>query len=386
MDRAHRGHKSTDLLIFCLQLLSHLLVLCAHLLVLCPQLLSHLLVLNFKQLEHLLFPLPQPSVPLDNLRLEHLHEPRTGHQPCAGYQLDADQVLVTPYGFAPMPRPPRANRDGSGRLWPGTDPTVAIHPVFWLPPSVTVQRDNEDDDTFAIRLHLELVDRQMLDPDNQSVRNPFVDHDLDTTHDAFITDLVDYMAGQRVDWLAKFAIADGPTTADAIAEQAQALTTNYRDRYHRLKGRFADRANVVFHSQKQLLDGASASDDTAAILRAAQAHEQKGSSDTGQLLTDAVEEFIVRLDGYGRAGAVMVSAERAAMTGKPADLASQLADLAVQEDERATYLRQRSARALRDPDEGNLAGLWQAITQGWEHVVGEGREAAQRAIRARGEN
>jgi hypothetical protein len=303
---------------------------------------------------------------------------------CEGYGLAPDQVLVTPYGFAPMPRPPQARRNNSGRLWPGLDLEVAIHPVFWLPPIVTRQGESEDDDVYAIRLHLELLDRQMVDMETQQVRNPFGLNDLDVEHPDFGTELVDYANGERVDWLAKFTLPDGPTPAEDIRQFAESIATEYRTRYYALKQRFANRAEEVFTAQRALLNAADMERDVAPVLAAASTYEQTQGTDARRQLIETVEAFIALIDSYGRASLVMVSAERVATTGKGVHLQSALEDLETEEARRAEYLRQMTGRASRHPDDANLAALWQALTQAWDHVVGEAREAAQRAVAVRG--
>lgn len=303
-----------------------------------------------------------------------------------GYELDHDQVLVTPYGLAGMPRPPTANReDGSGRLWPDMNPIVAIHPVFWLPPHITAQRPGEDDDVYAVRLHLELVDRRMLDPSDQSVINPFLSHDLDVTHPEFQQDLIDYMAGHPVKWLSKFNVPDGRTASADIAEAAERLTLRFREAYYRMKHEFSARANDVVSVQRQLLDGADKNLDCDPVMTATEAYQANPSPQTSETLTQAVNDFLGLLDRYDAAGAVMVAAEQQATTGTTPALESQMEHLAEVSRQRGDWVRQALTIAQRDATKENLGKFWRAVTGAWGHVVAEGRANAQKAANARRE-
>ena len=101
------------------------------------------------------------------------------HEFAAGAGLRPDQVLMTPYGYPPLPRPPVGAPDGTGR--PARQPGAGVR----RPSGVLARRRHQApaagraDDAFAIRLFLELVDRGYLREDDGWLRNPLVAHGLD---------------------------------------------------------------------------------------------------------------------------------------------------------------------------------------------------------------
>ncbi|HET9609444.1 MAG TPA: hypothetical protein VFP06_07530, partial [Acidimicrobiales bacterium] len=112
-----------------------------------------------------------------------------------GAGLRPDQVLMTPYGYPPLPRPPVAAPDGRGKLPAGLALEYAGHPVFWLDDATKRQAPDEHDDAFAIRLYLELVDRGFLNPGDGRLRNPLVAAGFDVREPEQRDRLAAYQAG-----------------------------------------------------------------------------------------------------------------------------------------------------------------------------------------------
>ncbi len=77
--------------------------------------------------------------------------------------LGADAILRSRFGYPPIPAPPPGSREGGGRLPPGLEPAMARHPVFWLERPTRLRRRNEADETFALRLYLELAARDFVE-------------------------------------------------------------------------------------------------------------------------------------------------------------------------------------------------------------------------------
>ena len=131
--------------------------------------------------------------PGDLLNVYEFQEIR--HEFAAGAGLRPDQVLMTPYGYPPLPRPPVGAPDGTGRLPAGLALEFAGHPVFWLDDATKRQRPDERDDVFAIRLFLELVDRGYLREGDGWLRNPLVAHGFDVRNPADRDRLARYQEG-----------------------------------------------------------------------------------------------------------------------------------------------------------------------------------------------
>ncbi len=85
--------------------------------------------------------------------------------------IDVSNILVSPYGFPTLFRPPLGEIDGSGRL-PIMKPEAAEHPVFWFDVETRRQREDENDYEYSIRLYLELVGRGYLHPVTEEVISP----------------------------------------------------------------------------------------------------------------------------------------------------------------------------------------------------------------------
>ena len=77
--------------------------------------------------------------------------------------LGRDAILSPRFGYPPIPVPPSGGRRGEGRLPAGLEPAMARHPVFWLERPTRLRRRGEVDETFALRLYLELAARGYVD-------------------------------------------------------------------------------------------------------------------------------------------------------------------------------------------------------------------------------
>ena len=77
--------------------------------------------------------------------------------------LGRDAILVPRFGYPPIPLPPPGGARGEGRLPAGLDPAMARHPVFWLERPTRLRRRGEAEETFALRLYLELAARGFVD-------------------------------------------------------------------------------------------------------------------------------------------------------------------------------------------------------------------------------
>ena len=181
----------------------------------------------------------QPVIrPGDLLNVYEYQEIR--HEFAAGAGLRPDQVLMTPYGYPPLPRPPAGGADGSGRLPAGLAPEMAGHPVLWLDGPTRRQGRDEPDDAYAIRLFLELVDRGYLDGESGRLRNPLLSLGIDVRDAGDRARIVAYRDGGWDPGLCGLVVAPNPATAagtlaaaagrarDAHAEAYQSLIDLYR--------------------------------------------------------------------------------------------------------------------------------------------------------------
>lgn len=88
--------------------------------------------------------------------------------------IEINGFAMSPFGLPALPILPLGTPDGANRIPKGTKVAIAAHPVFWLPASVRV-RKNESMAKYNLRLNLELFYRGYLNISNFLVANIFED-------------------------------------------------------------------------------------------------------------------------------------------------------------------------------------------------------------------
>jgi len=127
--------------------------------------------------------------------------------------LAADAILRSRFGYPPIPAPPPGNRDGSARLPPQLEPTMARHPVFWLERPTRLRRRNEPDETFALRLYLELAARGFVDEVTGRWRDALALVDIDVLGRGGAHRVAAYRDGAPDEVLDTFVLPLGPATS-----------------------------------------------------------------------------------------------------------------------------------------------------------------------------
>ncbi len=86
--------------------------------------------------------------------------------------LGPEAIVVSSFGYPSVPRPIAGQFDGSYRLPPTLEPLAARDPTWWLDDETKSRRAGEDDELYIIRIHLELLARQLVDPESLVFHNP----------------------------------------------------------------------------------------------------------------------------------------------------------------------------------------------------------------------
>lgn len=301
----------------------------------------------------------------------------------AAFELPAEQLLTTPYGYIPMPRPPTADAHGLGKVPEGVAYDVALHPVLWLPRRVRQQRRDEPDDVYAVRLWLELVDRGVLDAETQQPANPFhVWLEVDTDHPDVRRDVADYCAGEPVGWLCDFAVGDetAPSGAD-LADLAQRLVDQHRRDYHALRASARDHAHRQLRAALAAVDAADLRRDAAEVLTAGeQLRHHPDDAAAGKALRDAVDAAADRIAALDRHRAnLTVAVSRWQRAADPVDLADVEEQLADDDAQRRQTLEAAYGKTRTHPTDATLRHLWTTLHQQWSAVAAEARRAAHAA-------
>lgn len=81
-------------------------------------------------------------------------------------EIPKESVIVTPYGHQPIVQLPPGDHEGRERLPASLNLEWARHPMFWLDPETRFRYPDEDEWTWAIRIHLELIVRNLYNPNS----------------------------------------------------------------------------------------------------------------------------------------------------------------------------------------------------------------------------
>jgi len=113
--------------------------------------------------------------------------------------LPPEGLLISRFGYPALLRPIPGNPDGSGRLPRGLNPVFAGHPVFWMGPE-RLRQPRESDEVWHVRLWLELVSRNLIDPANGLTLNVLAERlGVDVMEPDGRRRIVAYINGDRSD-------------------------------------------------------------------------------------------------------------------------------------------------------------------------------------------
>lgn len=305
-------------------------------------------------------------------------------QACVAFALQPDQILSTPYGIPPLPRPPEPEPDGTGRVPAGATVDVACHPVFWLPPKVAAQRAEEDADAWAVRLYLELIDRGAWDLDDNRPLDAFGVGGYDSTHELLVEDLQDYLAGEHVPWLIDYTLPPNPeATTGEIAQAAERVVAACRPLYAQVADAHRAEARDVVGEQLAVLDRSDAQQvleplRAAGVALQADPYQPQRQSDLIRS-TQTVLASLALLDDARMTVLQAVDAERggSGSLGEEATLQA-LVDAARQRQDASDRL---VAQVIDDPGEATLRALWELHAGLCQRLTTEGRQAGAELAR-----
>lgn len=294
---------------------------------------------------------------------------------CSAYGLDQTKVLSNPYGYAPMPKPPEGNADGSGRVWPEVSIDVAIHPVFWLDAETRRRRPDEPDDLYAVRLHLELLSRKMLNPESQEVHSPFAAQGIDDTNPEFEADLGRYIGGQSVAWLNEFVVPapDDHDTAE-LHHAADKLVKVHRRNYTTLKRHLTERAAEALKFAADQITQADFRSSANELIEGgkqllANPDADQGRARVRQAVAD-LEKRLLDLDEWRSTVALAVEREQ----GREASAINAATQLEIQADKRARSIEMSLNGVLATPSEHTMSDLWITLSHLHNDLAARGRD------------
>ncbi len=325
--------------------------------------------------------------PGDLLNVYEYQEVR--HEFAAGAGLRPDQVLMTPYGYPPLPRPPAGAADGTGRLPAELALEMAGHPVFWLDAPTRRQRDGEHDDAYAIRLFLELVDRGYLDGESGRLRNPLVALGIDVRDQADRDRLAAYRAGGWDAALCRLVIAPNPDTGPgALATEVARAHRAHAEAYEGLIARYRQAVANAVADARATLRVADFASDSRQLTRASE--DLRRAAVAGDdprpwraALDEAYRWLLARMSQVDGARAVLaVEIDRQAHLDAPRGAASYAVEVERAHAGRCAALEPRMAAVYTDPtDEIRLRALLLAVRDAYQTALDRGREVLASADR-----
>jgi len=294
-----------------------------------------------------------------------------------GAELRPDQVLMTPYGYPPLPRPPVAAPDGRGKLPPTLALEYAGHPVFWLDDATKRAAPDEHDNAFAIRLHLELVDRGYLDPRDGRLRNPLVAVGLDVRDPDDRARLAAYRAGAWDATLCDLAIPPDPgTPPGAIAREAARLHGIHAEAYRTLVDAFRATVCTAVTDARATLRGAAFARDAARLIAAGEALRRAVGPETRReraALDDAYRWLLARITHLDDARIVLtIEVDRRSHLDAPRGAASYAEEIRRAHARRCEVLEPHMAAVYASPDEVRLRALLVALGDAYHQALAEG--------------
>lgn len=315
------------------------------------------------------------------------------HDFAAGAALRPDQVLMTPYGYPPLPRPPLAAPDGTGKLPPGLAVEFAGHPVFWLDEATKRQPPDESDDAFAIRLFLELVDRGYLNAADGRLRNPLAAEGLDARDPADRARITGYQQGAWDPVLCDLVIGPNPATPPgAIAREATRLHQVHADAYQELVDAYRDTVRTALADARATLRAADFDTDAAAFVAAGEALRRAataGAVHTGQraALDRAYRGLLARITHLDDARVVLtIEIERQAHLDAPRGAAAYAEEIRRAHHARSQALERLMSAVYVAPDDANrLRALLVALRDAYQAALGRGTAVLAQAERTIGD-
>jgi hypothetical protein len=327
-------------------------------------------------------PVVQPG---DMLNVYEFQEIR--HEFAAAAGLRPDQVLMTPYGYPPLPRPPAEAPDGTGKLPGELALEFAGHPVFWLDRATKRQRPDEPDDAFAIRLFLELVDRGYVNAEDGRLRNPLVANGFDVRRSDDRARLARYQAGAWDPVLCGVAIPPNPATPPgAIAREAAHVHHVHADAYQELIGVYRQTVRNALTDARNTLRDADFHVDIERLLSAGE--DLRRAAVAGDdprpwraALDDAYRWLLARVTHLDDARVVLViEIDRHTYLDVPRSAASYADEVEQAHAVRCAALEPYMSAIYADPaDELRLRALLLAVCDAHHESLTNGREVLARA-------
>jgi hypothetical protein len=327
----------------------------------------------------------RPTIrPGDLLNVYEYQEIR--HEFAAAAGLRPDQVLMTPYGYPPLPRPPVGGADGSGRLPPGLAPEMAGHPVFWLDRPTRRQRDGEHDDAYAIRLFLELVDRGYLDGESGRMRNPLVELGIDAREPAARDRLVAYRDGGWDAGLCELVVGPRPDAPPgALAAEAARAHEAHARAYDELIAVYRHTVANAVADARATLEGADFGADSRALVAACEDLRRAALAGDDprphrSALDDAYRGLLARMAQIDGAHAVLaLEVDRTSHVDAPRGAASYAVEVERAHAQRCAGLELPMAAVYADPaDEARLRALLVAVRGAYARALDRGRAVLAR--------
>ena len=322
--------------------------------------------------------------PGDMLNVYEYQEIR--HDFAASADLRPDQVLMTPYGYPPLPRPPVTAPDGTGKLPANLALEFAGHPVFWLDDATKRQAPDEHDEAFAIRLFLELVDRGYLNPGDGRLRNPLVPEGVDVRAPDDRARLDAYRGGAWDPVLCDLVIPPHvETPPGAIAREAARLHRVHADAYQSLIDAFRHTVRVALADARATLRHADFAADSARFVAAGE--ELRVSAAIGDprprraALDGAYRWLLARITHLDDARVVItVEIDRRTHLDAPRGAADYAGEIRRAHAARCEALERHMSAVYAAPaDVQRLRALLVALREAYDSALARGHEVLARA-------
>jgi hypothetical protein len=331
----------------------------------------------------------QPVIrPGDLLNVYEYQEIR--HEFAAGAGVRPDQVLMTPYGYPPLPRPPAGGADGSGRLPAGLAPEMAGHPVLWLDGPTRRQGRDEHDDAYAIRLFLELVDRGYLDGESGRLRNPLLSLGIDVRDPADRARIAAYRDGGWDAGLCGLVVAPNPATAPGtLAAAARRARAAHAEAYQSLIDLYRRTVANAVADARATVRGAGFASDSRGLTEACEALRVAAGGGSGDArerrgeLDAAYRWLLARMAQVDGARAVLAAeVDRQTHLDAPRGAAAYAVEVERAHAARCAALEPHMAAVYSDPaDEDRLRALLLAARTAYADALDRARTALAEADR-----
>ncbi len=299
------------------------------------------------------------------------------------------QVLMTPYGYPPIPRPPAPEPDGTGKLPANLALELSGHPVYWLDPATLQQSRDETDDELAIRLYLELVDREYLNPADGALRNPLAGAGLDVRDPGDRARLARYQAGEWDPLLCDLAIGPNPATPPgAVAAEAARLHALHAAAYAEFVQEFRAFVHGAISDARASLRAGEADRDLDPVVRAAE--EMRAAAAAGRdhlgpraAFDAAYRRVLATITRFDTDRAILLQeVDRRRHLDAPRGAASYADEVVAADVARRDGLEPHMAGIYADPtDERLLGDLYRSLRAAYVEALRQGCEVLARAER-----